>query len=61
MAADMAYAGDKAMQELHDTHSEQSLDEMEKGDAQMMQFFMEGVFGQKINPDGAPIDRRLVT
>ncbi len=56
MAADMAYAGDEAMQQLHDAHSEQSLNALEKNDAQMMQFFMEDVLGQKLTPDGAPID-----
>ena len=56
MAADMAYAGDEAMQQLHDAHSEQSLNALEKNDAQMMQSFMEDVLGQKLTPDGAPID-----
>jgi hypothetical protein len=56
MAAEMAYAGDEAMKKLHDAHSDQSLDELEKDDAQLMQSFMEGVLGQKINTDGAPID-----
>ena len=56
MAADMAYAGDEAMQQLHDAHSKQSLNSLEIIDAQMMQSFMEDVLGQKLNPDGAPID-----
>ena len=48
LAADMAMAGDEAMQQLHDAHSDHSLAAQEKAVAADMQRMMEDVLGQPL-------------
>ena len=56
LAASLAAEGDEAMQALHDAHSDQTLDEMEKADIADMQSLMEDVFGHKLGDDDTPFD-----
>lgn len=48
IAASLAMAGDAAMQELHDAHSDESLEEQEKAEAAHMKMFMESMLGEEI-------------
>lgn len=56
IAASLAMAGDAAMQELHDAHSDESLEEQEKAEAARMKMFMEGMLGEEIGDDEAAFD-----
>lgn len=56
IAASLAMAGDAAMQELHDAHSDESLEEQEKAEAARMKMFMEGMLGEEISDDEAAFD-----
>nr|WP_319564874.1 J domain-containing protein [uncultured Rhodoferax sp.] len=56
IAASLAMAGDAAMQELHDAHSDESLEEQEKAEAAHMKMFMEGMLGKEIGDDEAAFD-----
>ncbi|BCO25433.1 hypothetical protein MIZ03_0293 [Rhodoferax lithotrophicus] len=56
IAASLAMAGDAAMQELHDAHSDESLEEQEKAEAAHMKMFMEGMLGEEIGDDEAAFD-----
>jgi hypothetical protein len=56
IAASLAMTGDEAMQALHDTHADESLEELEKAEAAQMKMFMEGVLGEDIGEDGASFD-----
>ncbi|TXT40433.1 MAG: heat shock protein DnaJ domain-containing protein [Comamonadaceae bacterium] len=56
IAASLAMAGDASMQELHDAHSDESLEEQEKAEAARMKMFMEGMLGEEIGDDEAAFD-----
>jgi len=56
IAASLAMNGDEAMQELHDAHSDESLEDQEKFEAAHMKIFMEDILGEDIDEDGASFD-----
>lgn len=56
IAASLAMTGDEAMQELHDTHADESLDEQEKFEAAQMKSFLEDMLGDEIGGDDASFD-----
>ena len=56
IASSLAMAGDVSMQELHDAHSDESLEEQEKAEAARMKMFMEGMLGEEIGDDEAAFD-----
>jgi hypothetical protein len=56
LAAQLAAEGDEDMQALHDAHSDESLEDLEKADAADLQNFMEDMLGQKLGDDDMPFD-----
>jgi hypothetical protein len=56
IAASLAMTGDEAMQELHDAHSDESLQEQEKFEAAQMKSFLEDMLGDDIGDEGASFD-----
>ena len=51
LAAALAMAGDEAMQQLHDAHSDETLEELEQSAVTDMQTLMEEMLGQPLGDD----------
>jgi hypothetical protein len=56
IAANLAMTGDETMQELHDEHSDETLEEQEKFEAAQMKRFLEDMLGDEIGDEGASFD-----